>query len=332
MGVELPILTPMYGTYLFQGPGSAVLAGNPSIRNWYLNEVMILSCNRMFLTGHYSCPEVVVEAAEWKDNPYLEKQSYPMKFLKGHVSTVILNLLDAGYYVYYDGVDDYYVRGKSWYKERHFNHDGLICGYSRENKTYCLFAYDSNWVYQKFWTPQTSFHAGRKALQAKGIYGTVCGIKPKPDIVAFSPMQALGKIAEYLDSTPEKYPENGKGRVFGIMVHDYIAKYIDRLMDGSIPYERIDRRVFRMIWEHKTVMLERIRCIEQAMGLSGGIGDRYAPLAAEAEAMRMLYASHHMKRRDSLLPVIQKKLLALKNTEYILLQQLLVQTGVGEVK
>lgn len=40
--VELPIVQPLYGTYQNHGAGSAVLKSNPSIRNWYLNQVMIL--------------------------------------------------------------------------------------------------------------------------------------------------------------------------------------------------------------------------------------------------------------------------------------------------
>ena len=39
--------------------------------------------------------------------------------------------------------------------------------------------------------------------------------------------------------------------------------------------------------------------------------------------MRMLYASHHMKRKDALLSVIQKKLLMLMDNERELLTMLI---------
>ena len=38
--------------------------------------------------------------------------------------------------------------------------------------------------------------------------------------------------------------------------------------------------------------------------------------------MRMLYASHHMKRRDSVLPIISDKLLRLEKTEREILTEL----------
>lgn len=319
--IELPLVEPLYSTY-HHAPGSAILLNNPSIRNWYMNEVMILTCNRKFLKG-FTTPEINVAEGSWNANPYFDKKWYGMQFLEGHVHFVIRKLLDAGYYVCFTGVDDYYVEGKSWYHERHFNHDGCICGYDQDNKTYCIYAYDKNWIYHKFWTTQKSFDAGRKAQFKKKQYGSICGIKPKGDQIMFSHETALKKIAEYLDSNLEKYPETEEGTVSGIVVHDYIAKYVGKLYDGSIPYEKMDRRVFRMIWEHKKVMLERIKLIEDTLSLDHSLSEAYKSVVREADNCRMLYAAHHMKQRNSVLPIIQKKLLSLKEKEKEILENLL---------
>lgn len=246
-----------------------------------------------------------------------------MQFLKGCINLVIRNLIDAGYYVYFCGVDDYYVNGKSWYKERHFRHNGTICGYNQSDKTFCIYAYDSNWIYQKFWTPQKSFNKGREVMFKKGEPGSLCIIKPRQDKVEFSVQTALEGIVDYLDSDLVKYPEDGEGNVRGIIVHEYIAKYVSKLFDGSIPYERMDRRVFRLIWEHKKVMHERIEKIEQCLQLRNEISGKYKHLVSEANNMRMLYASHHMKRRDSVLPIIKRKLLKLMDDERELLTLLI---------
>jgi hypothetical protein len=166
----------------------------------------------------------------------------------------------------------------------------------------------------------------------KNVYGTICGIKEHENHVDFLPEVALSKIAEYLDSSIEKYPEDQEGGVCGVVVHDYLAKYLDKLYDGSIPYERMDRRPFRVIWEHKKVMLERIQCIESTLGLSHDISEGYRPLVSEADAVRMLYASYHRKQRISLLPVIRQKLLALKEKEVLLLNELLGETGYSDIE
>lgn len=328
--IELPLVEPIYSTYHNQGSGAAVLGDNPSINNWYLNQVMILTCSRKFLNG-FTTPEIGIAESSWQANPYLEKRQYHMQFLEGYTNSIIRRLLDAGYYVCFQGVDDYYVEGKSWYHTRHMNHDGCICGYDQNDKTFCIYSYDQNWIYQKFWTPQKSFDRGRKELFKKGVYGSICGIKPKEEQVDFSPESALRKIGEYLDSNMDKYPEIGEGPVRGIVVHDYIAKYIDKLYDGSIPYERMDRRVFRLIWEHKKAMLQRIEKIESAMLFDHSISETYKTVVREADNCRMLYAAHHMKQRNSALPIIKQKLLSLKLMERTLLEELL-QKGKGKEK
>ena len=323
--VELPLIEPIYSAYHNQGTGSAIIVNNPSIRNWYMNQVMILTCTRKFLNG-FTTPEINIAESHWNTNPHLDRKWYAMQFLEGHVHFVIRKFLDAGYYVYFNGIDDYYVEGKSWYHQRHFKHDGCICGYDQTNKTYCIYSYDQNWIYKKFWTTQKSFDNGRKAQFKISPTGGICGIRPKQDQVVFSHDTAIKKIAEYLDSNIDKYPEAAEGTVSGIIVHDYIAKYIGMLYDGSIPYENTDRRVFRVIWEHKKAMLERIKLIEDSLSFDHSISEAYTSVVSESDNCRMLYASHNIKQRNSLLTIIQKKLLALKEAEKTLLEKLIEKT------
>lgn len=316
--VELPLIEPLYQTYHCQGNATAVTNNNLSIRNWYLNQVMNLTCSRKFLSG-FTTPEMTIVDSAWYLNPYLDKHWISTQFTKGYINAVIRELLDNDYYVVFDNVDDYYLKGKSWYKERHFSHDGLICGYNQKDKTYCVYAYDSNWIYNKFWMPQKNFNAGIIAMRKNNSFSYICGLKVKQDKIIFSPKIACQKIKEYLDSNMQKYPFDGEGNVFGIVVQKYIAEYISKLYAGDIPYERMDRRVFRLIWEHKKVMLERVEKIEQELRLDGEISNKYKKLVEEADMMRMLYASHKLKRRDSVLPTIKKKLLRLMDNEKELL-------------
>lgn len=122
--VQLPIVEPVYGTYHFQGGASAVIHDNPSIRNWFLNEVMNLCCSRMVLFG-LTTPQIGIDKSTWEDVPFYDKRWYSTQFLRGCTNSVIRELLDSLYYVYFSGFDDYYMKGKTWYKERHFCHDGL---------------------------------------------------------------------------------------------------------------------------------------------------------------------------------------------------------------
>ncbi len=316
--VELPLAEPMYSTYQFQGPGTAAAPENPSARNWILNEAVQLSCDKSFLSGRMT-PFINVEKSAWHDNPFFERISYPFLHTGGYINPVIRNLLDHGYYVCFGGVDDYYIKGKSWYHQRHFWHDGMICGYDREKSAYCIYAYDSSWIYRKFWTPQRCFDRAREAVRKAGGYGEVCGIRIKPDQVEFSPKAVYEKLRDYLDSSFDKYPVDGRGTARGSIVQAYLAMYIGKLCDGSVPYDRMDNRVMRMLWEHKKVMQERIRKAEEALALGTAYSQAYQRIVSDANALRMLYASHRVKRRDAVLPTIQKGLLRLKGDEECIL-------------
>ncbi len=312
--VELPLLEPMYSTYHNQGAATAVIANNPSVRIWNLNEIMNLTCSRKFLKG-FTTPELTIPGASFQYNPSLENEWFFSKYLKGYINMIIRQLIDKGLYVAFDGVDDYYIEGKSWYKKRHFLHDGLICGYNLKEKTYCIYAYDSNWVYKKFWISQESFNKARVSAAKQGKMMFICGIKPKDEIFKLSPSRIKNNLEDYLNSDLEKYPFEGDGNVYGIVIHEYLAKYISKLIDGSIPYERMDWRIFRTVWEHKKVMLERIRAVENELGIDKTLGDEYEKLVSEADNIRMLFASHNMRRRDSVLPIIKKKLLQMSKAE-----------------
>lgn len=312
--VELPLGKPFYSAYHFQGVSGAVLPGNPSIRNWYINEAMLMNCNKVFLYG-FSSPHMSIPKSSWIENPHLERQVYPTRFMNGYIHKLIRELIDHGYYVNFDNIDDYYLEGKSWYGKRHFCHDGMICGYNDFDKTYKVYAYDSNWVYRTFPVSEKSFDLGRQSMYRENRYGTICGVRTTDIQIDLNPEYIYIYLCMYLDSSLEKYPMEGEGDVLGTVVHEYIALYVDKLYSGEIPYEKMDWRVFRVIWEHKAFMLERLQKTEKLLGLDNCSSEAYKPIVEEANTMRMLYASHHKKRRDSVLPIIKSKLLAINDLE-----------------
>ena len=326
--VVLPLGNPFYSTYHFQGIIGAISLSNPSVRNWYLNESVSLCCERVFLFG-FSSPHINILQSSWLDTPCFDKLIYPMRFLQNHVHELICTLIDNGYYVNFDGVDDYYLENKSWYQRRHFCHDGLIYGYDESQKTYDVYAYDSNWTYRGFKIRQDSFVKGRDVMMQQGTYGTICGVKPYAGPVEFQLPVVYKRLTEYLDSSMEKYPVDADGNVCGIVVHQYMAMYVDRLYHGLIQYNKMDWRIFRVIWEQKAFMLERIQKIEQVLNWDDRFSKEYAEIVREANTMRMLYASHHQKRRDEVLPTIKKKLLAIYDREQKLLERLLACMDTG---
>lgn len=329
--VELPLIEPIYSTYHYQGSGTVTYGNNPSIRNWYLNNIMNLTCTRDFLFGG-NTPRITIENSNWNANPHFEKYWYNTRFLKGCANKIIQEFLDRGFYVYFSGVDDFYVDGKSFFKKRHFKHDGLICGYNQEDKTYCIYAYDEKWIYNKFWTPQKSFEKGRKAGDPHNNNHYICGIKPLLEEIPLDYELILKNIKEYLDSSLEKYSPNERGDVYGIIVHDYIAMYVDKIHNGDIAFENMDSRIFRLIWEHKKAMYERIEKVELALNLDSQLSNEYKELIDESDKLRMIYATYRIKRKENSLPLISEKLISIKNKEKQILEQFILKVEGALIK
>lgn len=323
--VELPIVEPMYSTYHNQCAATAMIGSNPSIRNWELNESVALFCERKFLNG-LSTPLISVVESQYELNPHLDSVYIDLAENKQQFNALIRHFVDSGYYVYFNNVDDYYLDGKTWYKQRHFYHDGLICGYDRESKAYCIYAYDISWKLNKLWIPYRSFNKGLQSMRKVGRQGYIIALKPTDTLVAFEPSRAIINLKDYLNSTFEMYPTSEQGIVFGIIVHDYIAMYLDRIAEGLIPHERVDRRVFRVIWEQKKVMLERIQKLEETLDFPQNWSVEYEKIVREANNIRLVYASYTIRKKETSILIIKEKLLWIKQQEEKILNDIIKKT------
>lgn len=315
--VNLPVHMPVYTTFNYLGTVGIVTAPNKSFINWFYNNGVSLRCNKKFLGG-YTSPDIVVPDINvfWIDQ--VEKIGYNIRFIKNDIHSVIKNMLEEGYYVYFNWFDDYYIEGKSFYKQRHMPHDGLICGYDDEDGTYKLAAYNQNLVYCTFNTPQKCFDkAMNSMIERENRYAELFALKSNDDYIELDLKCIKKKIKKYLSSNfinnPPRYEPEGE--VYGIIVHDYIVMYLDRLLDDSIPYERTDKRVFRMLWEHKQCMFDRICAVENKLGLDNQLSNKYKIIRNESNAIRLMYAKYCLKQDKSLISSIRQKLIFLKNEE-----------------
>lgn len=317
--VELPLSKPVFTTYNYQGFDGAVIYNNPSLRNRHINDLIMIYCSTKFLSG-YTTPELKVPKSSFAFDPYIESQKINLQFLNGYTNRIIHQIIDRGYYVVCWGIDDFYIDGKSWFQEKHFMHDLMIYGYDDENKTFSVLAYDQNWRFAPFKTPQKSLEKGRRSAFKQNEFGVIWAIKPTEETVEIDPVKIHDSISIYLGHVYKKEKPAEKERIWGIDAYIYLGMYLDKLIDRSIPYERMDSRIFRLVWEYEKLMLERIIKLEDMFEFSGEFSEDYKKIVKYADDIRMLYASYHMRRRDSILPKIKEILDKLYREERVLLK------------
>lgn len=319
---QLPYKEPPFCTYQYFGSPGVAAMQNPTAYQWYLNHAIVLSCGRRFLTG-YTSPDISIYGTRLEEMPFMERIDVKRSFIDGSELDVIRNMIDEGYYVCFNMVDVYYIDGMLWSGEKHSFHDGLICGYDDRDYTLTIAAYDSRWRYTCFKTPQDglvqAFYSGKEM----GGYDNLIGIRTSDNII-LPDLTAMAKhLEDYLTPDPYSNSYEGNDNIFGIVVHDYIRLYLTFLHEKEIPYDRMDRRIMRLLWEQKRCMADRISFLESYLGLNSEMSKEYAPVLKSAELCRALYESYRQKERGTLLITIQEELKKMKAIEESLLPRLI---------
>ena len=232
-------------------------------------------------------------------------------------------MLNEGNYVYYDDcIDDYYLPGKSWYGIRHHHHDGIFCGYDDNDMTFSVAAYDINWVFNLIKIPQNCYIEALSSSIGAGVIGNIHAYKIKQNDYKLDTKKICDGLKDYLNSDLERYPTDAEGIVKGVVVHDYLLMYIQKLKDGSIPHDRMDWRSLRPMWEQKRCMYNRIFAIEEENDWNHSLSESYKPIIDKANNARIMYALYHKKPKEKMLMAIENEIISIKDEEMAILSKL----------
>ena len=322
MNKLLPYSEPPYNTYMFLANHGIIAMQNPNGYLWYINNTVPLICERKFLDG-YGALELRTNPRGLRANDNIEKVDVSSQFCIEDMMKIAKAMLDSDYYIVYDTVDDYYIEGKSFFNERHFYHDGIIFGYDDFDDSFSIAAYDKSWNYGVFKTPRKGFEEALYKSWERKQYPRFVASKPlgNPEILNIAFIES--ELEEYISSDFEKYPIDSNNQISGIVAQDYTVIYLKMLTDGRIKYDKLDWRIMRMIWEHKKCMFDRIRMIEEKLGLSSYISESYSAIVRDSNIMRLQYVKCHFKKNDDVLLSIANKILDINKKEKNLISKLI---------
>lgn len=295
---------------------------NPKGIRWFYHNCTGLSCDRRFLDG-YTTPALAVTPHGVLANPNVDSYIVNAWFCPEDMLKTVKRMLDKGYYVLFNHVDDYYVAGKTFAGERHFYHDGLILGYDEEENTLTLAAYSDKWNYGVFETPADGFLRGVMAAAEAGEHPRLIASRARECDIPLDISAVVRNIGAYLKKDVTVCDAGARGAVQGIDVQLCLVRYLELLADGGIPYERMDWRIMRLLWEQKKCLCGCIREIERAFSLSDTLSRNYQAVVDSANLLRIQYARYHMKRDDALIPKMTDRILKIREKEASLLEAFL---------
>ena len=323
--VELPISKPLFCTYGFQIPSTVIFERNPSLKNWAMNSLIFLRCNPNFLMGLSTSPEVFMSRSGYQDCPYLERNEVSLKFLGAKCHAAIKAMLEDDCYVYYSNIDNSLIYREYPHHKKIFPQSGIICGYDQDAATYSILTCDQNWNTLIVKIPQRWIEYGRKKSLEAGMIGTLCAIKPKTTKVNLNLKEIYQNLKSYTEfdlKTAVPYKETSK--VYGAIVHNYIAMYIDYLYKNIIPYKEHDPALFQQVVEFETLMQERLETVEKALKMDRTISNNYKDIVAKSEEIRDLYSEYGKTKNREFLLRIRNRLNDFAKEERLLLSQFVI--------
>ena len=259
--------------------------------------------------------------------PFLDKIGVSTKVVRRCTAEVVKTMIDDGYYVEFEDVDNYYIKGKTMYNKRHYYHDGLIIGYDDQKETFSIAAYDQRWIFTVFETPQKCFVQAVNASCEQGVFGHLHAVKTKNAPQVLKPKFIYDDLKAYLNSSIDGGSSKDPDRIWGIEVYNYLEMYLDNIIDGSIPRDQVDQRIFRLIWEHKKYMLGRIKAIEEYYEWDDSLSQMYEEVVTKSNQARMLYCKYTVDTFSRILIRIQAILLKIKTLEIDVLTKLFDKLG-----
>ncbi|MCR8844344.1 BtrH N-terminal domain-containing protein [Paenibacillus sp. SC116] len=275
----------------------------------------------------------------YRNLPWLEYKHSDKKILKQlgvDIHKYLITQLERESYVV-TYVDEYYIGNTSSYQQYHFIHDIFIYGYDLERQIYHVAIFDKN---RQFSMQEVSFEQFEQAYSVdSGVHSLINSFKrlEPADYEAskfgaglarfeFDLQLIIDTLQDYLEgknSTErlkiQQHPVEG---IFGMDIYPLLQEFTTKMIDG-IKY--FDVRPFHILWEHKMMMIARIKYLQQLGHLSADtpILAEFEWLEKRAYAQRNKVIKGHMCDDRKILQSINDSLQGIQAGEQIAITQLI---------
>lgn len=246
-----------------------IILNEPHLKEWYYEH---------FINIYAQCWDNTLFRIDFLDSSryfgdVLECCSLTIEDAKNvEIVDYIIDSIDRGFCLNVFAVDEYYLSNSNVYNKEHFIHETLIYGYDQEQKVINVVGYDQNDTFSKFTYKMEEFVEAFNAAINNAPYYLVDALHLLKirhffcDYV-FSYDNFVNELEKYVYSIPDykkKYFSLASEDVttYGNSVYDEMIECLDKKIN-NITNNNVLYLCFHFMYEHKAMLLERLKYIQQ---------------------------------------------------------------------
>ncbi|AIQ51297.1 hypothetical protein [Paenibacillus sp. FSL R7-0331] len=340
MHIKLPMKYPALTCYPNHANLLSVISQNDRYTEWFLNNYVQLFVDKndykkklLRLDFYTNNPFITC--------PFISHQHIHRNIIKRAYDDIVeflIHSLEEGYYIYLI-IDSYYISKYAKYQVNHQVHDLFIYGIDTERSIFYAADNFTNGKYSYEEIPLDQIRKAYDQVENLKLSDWLEGVKligyreanefwALSHTYKFDLQNLLIELEEYLNGskTPVRYANPydqwyiyACEMAFGQDIFDVIIHFI------TYEEDLFDKRPLFVLWEHKKVMLMRLRYLEEKNYLTANFSDAYAKIEHSAYLLNKMYLKHFVggSRDIEALKRIAQKLEEMKQLEAALLRSLL---------
>lgn len=276
---KLPLGEALTSTYLYDAyPLSVLPAHGNDYLEWFLSNYIQLNANKDIVKENNVFLEFYGPQA--LKSPFLNKQNILWSAFTNlgiNVHDYVKLHIDQEYYIYCQ-VDEYYIPNRQAYQAYHFIHDLFVYGYNDIDRIYYILGYNKDFIFSESTCSYNDFEKGFRNNfmdKTKFVWSDKIRVFQYNNTYKYHFNLELVKhlLTEYLSGqnsyeTLNRFDEPRYDRVYGIDVFDKVLEHLTIVKENSLSVNKskeiyLDNRIFRLIMEHKKIMMMRMKYINE---------------------------------------------------------------------
>lgn len=294
----------------------SIVLVHENIKNAYYNKYINLerTCDTNSNTFHITFLDVLW--GEYYEDGLAELNiHYIREILKADCCIYMRNILDENNYLLLYDVDEYYLSYSKCYHSIHRVHDTYIYGF-----------YDTHFYVMAYMNGKLS---RIKVDVEEVIEALYYRLNDSEDIsfchfrfydssnVSIDLRCIRDQLVQYLQ---------GKGiskihDIYGINTYDIISNYLDYMGENLMC--DINYKHFRVLWEHKRIMRERIERLSKMIHIDNSMIETSKEIENSANSLFMLIMKYNLKRNEAIIDRAKNMLFNIKEREVKMITELI---------